>query len=160
MEVLGIGPLELMVIGILALLVIKPENWGKTGRTIASGINKIKSSDAWRAMNESWRAASEFSSELRREANLEKSFQELDEFAAPASVRRKPAAAHMPPAPKAGEPETNVIHPPRSAPYMAAQMIKSAPKKTKASAKADSKKSAKNKPKPAPAKRKPKKSNA
>ncbi len=158
MEVLGIGPLELMVIVIIAMLVVKPEDWGKTGRTIASGINKITSSDAWRAINESWRAASNLSTELRREANLEKSFQELDEIAAPASVRRKPAA---PPAPETGQPETNSILPPRSAPYVAAQMIKPAPQKTAAPAKARSTKPAKKKSKTvAPAKRKTKKAHA
>ena len=75
---------------------------------------------------------------------------ELDEFAANPGVRRKSAAL---PSLEAGEPETNVIRPPRSAPYVAAKMIKSAPKKSAAPIKKKSKTVA-------PAKRKTKKTHA
>jgi len=163
MEVLGIGPLELMVIGVIALLVIKPEDWGKTGRTLAKWINQVTSSDAWRAMNESWRAASEFSTELRREMNLEKSLRELDEFGRPA-YRRNPGPTDNLASPstlEAGEAETNVIQPPRSAPFVTAPAIQPAQKKSAARVK--------RKPAKAPAKksksltqlkRKPKKTHA
>ena len=157
MEFLGVGPLEVLLILIVALLVVKPEDWGRTARILARWIKSITSSDVWRAINEGWRAASDFSVELQREVRLEEALKEVDQI-----TRRRywteaglSGAADASNPPGVGEPDPNVIRPPRSAPYAHAQPVQ--PAKVSAPAK----KSPVKKSKPsAPAKPRRKKSNA
>jgi Sec-independent protein translocase protein TatA len=73
MEILGIGPLELILIFIIALLVFGPNDMVKTGRTIGRFMRKIVMSDTWRAMSN----LRYLPNVLMREAGLEETNKEL-----------------------------------------------------------------------------------
>jgi Sec-independent protein translocase protein TatA len=50
MEFLGIGPLELIVIIILALVVFSPKDIAGGGKTVGRWINRLYRSDTYRSM--------------------------------------------------------------------------------------------------------------
>ena len=50
MEFLGIGPMELVLILIIALIVLGPNDMVKAGRTIGKFLRGLVMSDTWRAM--------------------------------------------------------------------------------------------------------------
>lgn len=72
MEFLGVGPLELMLILIVALIVIGPRDIAKTGATIGRWLNKLIQSDTWRAVQKTSKEIRQLPTNLMREANLEK----------------------------------------------------------------------------------------
>ena len=85
MEILGIGPLELLFILLIALIILGPKDLQKTARTIGKGLNQLVSSDTWKTVTEASRKLRTLPSELMREANLEElqktTSQELSETA-------------------------------------------------------------------------------
>jgi sec-independent protein translocase protein TatB len=70
MEILGIGPTELVFIFIIALILLGPKDMQKAGRTVGVWLNKIVSSEWWRAARETSRELSHLPNRLMREANL------------------------------------------------------------------------------------------
>ena len=71
MNFLGVGPLEIVFLVIIALIVLGPKDMVKAGRTIGRFMRQV-------VMSENWRAIQGISSEIRnlptrlmREANLE-----------------------------------------------------------------------------------------
>lgn len=81
MEFLGIGPLELLLIVLLALIVIGPKDLEKTAKSIGKGLNRLVRSDTWKTVTEASRQLRTLPNKLMREANLEEfqrmTFQEL-----------------------------------------------------------------------------------
>lgn len=71
MDILGIGPLELVFILIIALIVIGPRDMGKAGRTLGRALNRMYRSDTWRMLTEASRTLRTLPNRLAREANLE-----------------------------------------------------------------------------------------
>jgi len=71
MEILGIGPLELLFIGIIALLLLGPKDMLKTGRTIGAFLRKIVSSEGWFAFRKSVRELRNLPYSMMREAGME-----------------------------------------------------------------------------------------
>ena len=49
MEILGIGPSELIFIIVIALIVLGPKDMQKAGKNIGSYLNKLVRSDGWKA---------------------------------------------------------------------------------------------------------------
>ena len=71
MEILGIGPLELIFILIIALIVLGPKDMVKAGRTIGRLLRTIVTSPNWRAIQQTSREFRMLPNRLMREAGLE-----------------------------------------------------------------------------------------
>ena len=119
MEFLGIGPLELLLILLLALIIMGPKDLEKTAKSIGKGLNRLVRSDSWKTVTEASRQLRTLPNKLMREANLEE-FQKMtsQELSATATETQKALKAWTtPPATMVNTPETppepaNTIAPP------------------------------------------------
>lgn len=75
MNFLGIGPLELIFILLIAIIVVGPRDLSKTARTLGQYLNRLYRSEAWRTLTDASRTLRTLPNRLAREAALE----ELDE---------------------------------------------------------------------------------
>jgi Sec-independent protein translocase protein TatA len=98
MEFLGIGPMELFFIILIAIIILGPRDMVKAGRTIGRFLRDIMKSDYYRAFMSSSREIRDLPTRLIREANLEDDLKEVDRL-------MRSTAAQM---------TTNTIHPPRA----------------------------------------------
>lgn len=105
MDFLGVGPLELILIIVLALVLIGPRDMARFGRDAGRFLNRLYRSPAWRTMNEASRELRNLPTRLAREAeldtlqrDLEQAGQGLKEDVQSAS---EGMAAWMPPTPAA-----------------------------------------------------------
>jgi len=71
MNILGIGPLELFFILLLALLIFGPKDLEKTGKSIAQSMLKIIRSDTWKTVSQVSRKIKNLPNEMMREAGME-----------------------------------------------------------------------------------------
>ncbi len=71
MEILGIGPLELLFFLLIALILFGPNDMVKAGRTIGRFLRRLVLSEEWRAFNEGLRQLRHLPNTLMREAGLE-----------------------------------------------------------------------------------------
>ena len=71
MELLGVGPLELVFIVLIALIVIGPRDIGKTARAAGRFLNRMYKSDTWRAITQASRNLRNLPNQLAREAELD-----------------------------------------------------------------------------------------
>jgi len=71
MEFLGIGPLELLFVVIIALIVLGPKDMVRAGKTIGRTLRKIVTSPNWRAIQQTSRELRQLPNRLIREAGLE-----------------------------------------------------------------------------------------
>ena len=118
MEFLGIGPLELLLVLVIALLVIPPNQLGKVGRSTGRFLNRMFRSDSWRIFRQASSELQNLPSRLAREAQLEELHSIEKEMALPdlKTTAYAPWAAHPDqgaapltdptPPPPASEPDT------------------------------------------------------
>ena len=99
MEFLGIGPMELFFIVIIAIVILGPKDMVRAGRTVGRFLRDVMKSDYYRAFVSSSRELKDLPTRLIREANLEEDLKEVDRL-----VRST-----------ATEMTANTIHPPRAA---------------------------------------------
>ncbi len=71
MEILGIGPSELLFILIIALILLGPKDMAKTGRMIGRWMRKIVMSDGWKIFQQTSREIQTLPTRLMREAQLD-----------------------------------------------------------------------------------------
>ncbi|MGE5124098.1 MAG: twin-arginine translocase TatA/TatE family subunit [Acidobacteriaceae bacterium] len=71
MEILGIGPLELFFILLIALIVLGPGDMVKAGRTLGRFLRKIITSSEWRTIQKASRELRYLPNRLMRDASLE-----------------------------------------------------------------------------------------
>lgn len=71
MEILGVGPLEFLVILIIALIIFSPKDLAKGGKEIGRFINRLYRSDAWKSMRQVSQEMQNLPNRLAREAQLE-----------------------------------------------------------------------------------------
>ena len=71
MEILGIGPQELIFVIIIALIVLGPKDMQKAGRTIGQWLNQAVKSDVWKAFQQTSKELSNLPTTLMREANVD-----------------------------------------------------------------------------------------
>lgn len=71
MEILGIGPSELLFIIIIALIVLGPKDMQKAGKTVGRWLNNLVRSDGWKAFQQTSREIRSLPTKLMRDANLE-----------------------------------------------------------------------------------------
>ncbi len=77
MDFLGVGPLELIFILIIALIVMGPKDMVKTGRTMGVFLRKIVMSPTWRAVQQTSKDIRYLPNKLIREAGLDEQAEEL-----------------------------------------------------------------------------------
>ena len=80
MEFLGIGPLELLLILVIALIVMGPNDMVKTGRTIGKFLRQIVKSPTWQAVQQTSRDLRYLPNKLMREAGMEEEIDQLKEI--------------------------------------------------------------------------------
>jgi sec-independent protein translocase protein TatB len=80
MDILGIGPAELILILLVIILVIGPKDIGKTARSIGRFLNRLYKSDEWRTVTEASRTIRTLPNRLAREAELEELKEIKDTF--------------------------------------------------------------------------------
>jgi sec-independent protein translocase protein TatB len=78
MEILGVGPSELIFIIIIALIVLGPKDMQKAGKTIGQYLNKLVRSDGWKAFQQTSRELRNLPTNLMREANMDLAEAEKD----------------------------------------------------------------------------------
>lgn len=71
MEILGIGPSELVFIVIIALIILGPRDMQKAGKTIGKWMRDIVTSDGWKIFQQTSRELRTLPNRLMREANDE-----------------------------------------------------------------------------------------
>lgn len=71
MNIFGIGPLELILILLLALLIFGPKDLAKTGKMLGQTLNKIIHSDSWQLFNKTRRELNNLPQRLMRDAQLD-----------------------------------------------------------------------------------------
>jgi len=71
MEILGIGPSELVFIIIIALIVLGPKDMQKAGKNIGRWLNNLVRSDGWKAFQQTSQEIRTLPTKLMREANME-----------------------------------------------------------------------------------------
>jgi len=71
MEILGIGPSELLFIVILALIVLGPKDMQKAGKTVGRWLNNLVRSDGWKTFQQTSKEIRNLPTKLMRDANIE-----------------------------------------------------------------------------------------
>jgi Sec-independent protein translocase protein TatA len=71
MDILGIGPLELLFIFLIALIILGPKDMVKAGRSIGSFLRKIVTHPTWRTVQQASKEIRVLPNRLMREAGLD-----------------------------------------------------------------------------------------
>ena len=71
MEILGIGPSELIFIVIIAIIVLGPKDMQKAGRTIGKWLRSVVTSDGWKLFQQTSREIQTLPNRLMRDAALD-----------------------------------------------------------------------------------------
>jgi sec-independent protein translocase protein TatB len=71
MEILGVGPSELLFIIIIALIVLGPKEMQKAGKTLGRWLNQLVKSDGWQAIQKTTQELRNMPTQWMREANME-----------------------------------------------------------------------------------------
>ncbi len=79
MDILGVGPLELLFIFLIALIVLGPQDMKKTGLTLGRFMRKIVTSQGWRDFQQGWRNLRYLPNKMMREAGLEEDIQSINQ---------------------------------------------------------------------------------
>ncbi len=80
MEFLGVGPLELLFIFLIALIVLGPRDIVKAGRTMGRFLNKVITSPTWQAIKQTSREMRTLPTKLMREAGMEEEIREFKDM--------------------------------------------------------------------------------
>jgi sec-independent protein translocase protein TatB len=118
MEILGIGPSELLFIVIIALIVLGPRDMQKAGRTLGKYMRRIVTSDGWKIFQQTSREIQTLPNRLMREAALDELKEAQKDIGQSLDFNRglsEPASTN--PSDPEPAPETdNSIRPPASPP--------------------------------------------
>ena len=77
MEFLGVGPMELILILVIALIILGPNDMVKAGRTLGRFMRRIVKSPMWAAIQDTSRGLRTLPNRLMREAGLEEEIQDI-----------------------------------------------------------------------------------
>lgn len=89
MEFLGIGPLELIAILLIAILVIGPKDLERTARTLGRALNRIFQSDSYRAIQQMSQELRQLPNRLVEEAKLDEIKQDAQQMLDPGLAQIK-----------------------------------------------------------------------
>jgi len=71
MEILGIGPMELLLIILLAIIIFGPKDIANAGKTVGKSLNKFIRSDTWKTINQTSQELKNLPTKLMRDAGLD-----------------------------------------------------------------------------------------
>jgi sec-independent protein translocase protein TatB len=96
MEILGVGPSELLFIVIIALIILGPKDMQKAGKMIGKWLRSIVTSDGWKIFQQTSRELRTLPNRLMREANdeLDQVNRDIKNASSPAPAR--PANPNIP----------------------------------------------------------------
>ena len=77
MDIFGIGPSELILILVVALIFLGPKDLAKTGRSIGRFLRKLILSEEWHAIQQAGKELRNMPNRLIREAGIEEMEQNL-----------------------------------------------------------------------------------
>lgn len=80
MDFLGVGPVELLYILLIALIVLGPKDMVKAGRTFGRWLRKLVTSSSWQTIQKTSRDLRYLPNRLMREAGLEEQMEELNKI--------------------------------------------------------------------------------
>jgi Sec-independent protein translocase protein TatA len=80
MDFLGIGPLEILFIIIIALIIFGPKDIVKASQTMGQFLRKLVTSSGWKAVQQTSRDLRNIPNKLIREAGLEEIQDEVNEI--------------------------------------------------------------------------------
>lgn len=95
MNIFGVGPLELVVVLVFALLVLGPEGMVKAGRVLGRTLHKIYRSEFWQAMRGSGDLWQKLSRDMGITEDLEEMRAQLAETRYSSVKREKPPAEEL-----------------------------------------------------------------
>jgi sec-independent protein translocase protein TatB len=96
MEILGIGPSELVFIVIIALILLGPKDMQKAGRTIGKWLRQVVTSDGWKLFQQTSREIQSLPNRLMREAALDELKEVQKDLRQPLDIERGAAAPASP----------------------------------------------------------------
>ncbi|MBW8010060.1 MAG: hypothetical protein FVQ83_02300 [Chloroflexi bacterium] len=82
MDFLGIGPLEFLLIFIIILLVLGPNEMIRVGAALGSFIRQVRKSDLWRSFQRMSRTMRNLPEDLARQTGLDKTVKDIKKSAA------------------------------------------------------------------------------
>ena len=77
MNILGIGPLELLLVAVIAMIVLGPKGMVNGAREAGKTIRNVVRSPLWREVVDTSREIREFPRKIAREAGIEQDLEEL-----------------------------------------------------------------------------------
>lgn len=77
MEFLGIGPLELLLILVIALIVLGPNEMVKAGATVGNFIRKVRYSDTWQGFQRMSRSLRTLPEDFARQTGIDEIRKEI-----------------------------------------------------------------------------------
>jgi uncharacterized protein YjiS (DUF1127 family) len=78
MDILGVGPLELIFILIIALIVLGPSDMVKAGKTIGRFLRQVVTSPTWHAVTRTSSELRNLPNKLIRDAGLEEDLKDIE----------------------------------------------------------------------------------
>ena len=90
MNFLGVGPLELLILAVIALLVLGPKGLTDLGRKTGRFIRQITRSPFWQDIVNASRDINDLPGKLMREADLEDDLMNIQKTTAPPEDDAKP----------------------------------------------------------------------
>lgn len=90
MEFLGVGPLELIFILLIALIVLGPNDMVKAGRTLGRILRRIVMSPTWQTVRRTSQELRALPNKLMREAGMEEEVKDLREIGEEVSRLKNP----------------------------------------------------------------------
>ncbi len=118
MEILGIGPSELVFIIIIAIILLGPRDMQKAGRTIGKWLRRIVTSDGWKLFQQTSREIQTLPNRLMREAALDEMKELQKDLQQPLIADRRvstpgtapaPTVLQSPPPPASGSAENRIL---------------------------------------------------
>ena len=98
MEILGIGPLEVLFILVIALLILGPSDMAKAGRSAGEFIGRFMHSPTWHALQRMWSEIRNLPNTLAEQAGMDevnKIKETLRESTTIKDVKKNPAKSGM-----------------------------------------------------------------
>jgi Sec-independent protein translocase protein TatA len=102
MEILGVGPSELIFIILIAIIILGPKDMQKTGRMIGRFLNQLVKSDGWKIFQQTSSEIRNLPRNLMRDANMEmmeaeKDLRRVIDPRSGSAANRPPTTAEVPP---------------------------------------------------------------
>ena len=78
MDLLGVGPLELILVFLIIFLILGPDDLAATGKKIGRFLSTVRKSEFWKGVNEVSKEIRTLPTTLMREAELEDAKKEIE----------------------------------------------------------------------------------